>query len=326
MYPSVPDAVAFTLSVHADIPMGPGGWSIPGEVLWMRQFDPGTFFVQPFMNGEEGWYDPSEEYYQPVADFQCWEYIFYLDSTEFIQQGTPDTPVVYWLDVQAFPLEPLISWGWKTSLAHWNDDAVWALGQDPPDGPWTEMRYPIGHPFAGQSIDLAFTIIGVADTCAGQYPGDANSDGVIDMDDVDYLHKAIDSGGPAPNPKANGDANGDCYVNYIDIHYVTQVATSVWPEDSLVDCTCLDPEITCCSGDYSGNTNCDWQYKRNLADITRLIDYVYVSHNPLCCLWEGNTNGDVDHKINLADVTRLIDHVYVSLLETAPCESWPIGP
>jgi hypothetical protein len=38
---------------------------------------------------------------------------------------------------------------------------------------------------------------------------------------------------------------------------------------------------------------------------------------PLCCEENGNTNG-ID-PINLADITRLIDFVYISHAETAPC-------
>jgi hypothetical protein len=58
---------------------------------------------------------------------------------------------------------------------------------------------------------------------------------------------------------------------------------------------------------------------RNLSDITRLVDRVYVSQDELCCEDEGNVDGDPEFKINLSDITRLIDHVYLSGMETAPC-------
>lgn len=79
----------------------------------------------------------------------------------------------------------------------------------------------------------------------------------------------------------------------------------------------------CCCGiltnGLTGNTNCDVDGKRNLADITRLVDRVYLSKTELCCPVSGNVNGSVDGKINLADLTRLIDHVYLSKEETAAC-------
>jgi len=79
----------------------------------------------------------------------------------------------------------------------------------------------------------------------------------------------------------------------------------------------------CCgvyTGGQTGNTDCSDDGKRNLADITRLIDRVYISKAELCCKANGDVDGDEDGKINLADITRLIDHVYISKIETAPCD------
>lgn len=50
------------------------------------------------------------------------------------------------------------------------------------------------------------------------------------------------------------------------------------------------------------------------------IDNVYISKEALCCTENGNIDGDIDNKLNLADITRLIDHVYISKAETAACE------
>jgi hypothetical protein len=78
----------------------------------------------------------------------------------------------------------------------------------------------------------------------------------------------------------------------------------------------------CCgvyTGGQTGNTNCDTEGKRNLADVTQLITRVYLTPEiPLCCEPNGNTNG-ID-PINLADITKLIDYVYISHTETAPCQ------
>ena len=60
--------------------------------------------------------------------------------------------------------------------------------------------------------------------------------------------------------------------------------------------------------------------KRNLEDITEVIDHVYISKGLLCCPANGNIDGDEQDKRNLADITRLIDHVYISKAETAECE------
>ena len=79
----------------------------------------------------------------------------------------------------------------------------------------------------------------------------------------------------------------------------------------------------CCgryTGGFTGNTDCDSEGKRNLADITILIDRIYISKVSLCCEDNGNVDGDTLNKLGLADITRLIDHVYISKVETAPCQ------
>jgi hypothetical protein len=78
----------------------------------------------------------------------------------------------------------------------------------------------------------------------------------------------------------------------------------------------------CCglyTGGYTGNADCSDNGKRNLSDITRAIDRVYVSRVDLCCEENGNTDGDEEGRINLSDITKLIDHVYVSRNELAAC-------
>jgi hypothetical protein len=157
---AIPDNVQFVLSLHADVPAVAGqSPSHPGEVLWVKNFPPGTFQTALYADQiEEGWMDPPEDYAFP-GDHQCWEYIFDIPVDEaFIQLGIEPAPIVYWLDVQAIPLDANAVFGWKTSLDHWNDDAVWGTGAEPYAGPWKELFYPPAHQFAGQSIDLAFSL------------------------------------------------------------------------------------------------------------------------------------------------------------------------
>jgi len=156
-----PFGVDFTLSIHADIPAdtAAGQHSRPGDLLWFRDFHYPEFDAWMWeWPVSEGWMTPPGQYYAP-SDTVCWIYRFDIPEEEaFHQVGMPDEPVVYWLDVQARPADPLARWGWKTSVNHWNDDAVWGEGLEPYFEPWSELRYPIGHPYAGESLDLAFDI------------------------------------------------------------------------------------------------------------------------------------------------------------------------
>ena len=84
----------------------------------------------------------------------------------------------------------------------------------------------------------------------------------------------------------------------------------------------LNGHPPCCglyTGGFTGNTDCDTEGKMALSDVTRLIDRIYLSKNPLCCEANGNVDGDVDSKMSLSDVTLLIDHIYLTKQPTAAC-------
>ena len=169
-----PNKVIFKLSIRADIPadQSPTGYSMPGEVLWEREFQPDEFKASIFADGPpEGYLVPCSEppYYEPVGDTICYQYDFVIDPREaFVQQGSTTNPVIYWLSVQARqvrpaagePIYPMRSrFGWKTRDildGHFMDDAVWSKDNGVT---WNELRYPDGHPYMGMSADLAFEIV-----------------------------------------------------------------------------------------------------------------------------------------------------------------------
>ena len=72
---------------------------MPGELLWLDTLSiyEEILFAE---NLEEGWFDPPNNYF-PNNDTQCWMYRFTVFDQPFIQHGSPDNPVIYWLDVQA---------------------------------------------------------------------------------------------------------------------------------------------------------------------------------------------------------------------------------
>ncbi|MFZ5980767.1 MAG: M14 family zinc carboxypeptidase [Candidatus Zixiibacteriota bacterium] len=67
----------------------------------------------------------------------------------------------------------------------------------------------------------------------------------------------------------------------------------------------------CCKGTV-GNVNCDAFDDVDIADITRLIDNLYLTHQELCCLEEANASGDTAKVIDISDITALIDFLYLS--------------
>lgn len=73
----------------------------------------------------------------------------------------------------------------------------------------------------------------------------------------------------------------------------------------------------CCVG-FTGNVDCSELEMPDISDIVRLIDYLYLSHLPLCCPDEADVNvsgGEPD----ISDIVRLIDYLYLSHEPLADC-------
>jgi hypothetical protein len=75
---------------------------------------------------------------------------------------------------------------------------------------------------------------------------------------------------------------------------------------------------SCCVG-QTGDANCAGGDEPDISDIVRVIDYLYLSKDPLCCLEEADATGNGGEP-DVSDIVRLIDYLY---LEThtppAPC-------
>ena len=165
-----PRGMIFRLSIHPDFPDpdGPGPeYSLPlMPPIWEQEFVPGDpgYVVNLWAPGlAEGYWNPTEQA-EITPDTECWQFNFFIDEALAFRQQEGE---IYWLDVQAWdPSGSGARWGWKTTnpleTDHFNDDAVFwdpnlPVG-DPALGQWNELRYPAGHPYEGQSIDLAFVI------------------------------------------------------------------------------------------------------------------------------------------------------------------------
>ncbi|MDD5134164.1 MAG: GEVED domain-containing protein, partial [Phycisphaerae bacterium] len=159
------------VKIYSDDPVGAGGtypdnqYSMPDELLWQHKFYDGQFVESLYYDlGEEfeWWWDPYFGDLKQNGDHQVWKYDIYIDPADaFIQQGTPDNPLIYWLELRVNKAynPDANGFGWKTSTEHWNDDAVFANGAIYPwVSGWSELRYPPGHPYSPESLDMAFAI------------------------------------------------------------------------------------------------------------------------------------------------------------------------
>jgi uncharacterized repeat protein (TIGR01451 family) len=160
------------LSIHSDDPVGLGGsdkeneFSKPDKQLWkcdfgLDEFEESLYHTVP--RPGEWWWDPEEEELIEGGDTQVWRYDIKIDPDEaFLQKGTPENPVIYWLYIVVETEYDGYEFGWKTREwpDHFMDDAVWDYGSKLPRI-WEELRYPKGHPYhelERNSIDMAFAL------------------------------------------------------------------------------------------------------------------------------------------------------------------------
>ncbi|MBN1125211.1 MAG: hypothetical protein JXA82_09390 [Sedimentisphaerales bacterium] len=147
------------LSIHSDDPVGEEGpdpdntYSKPAKLLWEGDFLPGEFDMKlaAKVEGGEYWWDIVNEELIPGGDTEVWRIDIQIppEKEPFLQEGSREKPIVYWLDVQVDVPEGY-TFGWKTRRwpEHFNDDAVFDMGSELPRL-WKELRYPPTHPYHG---------------------------------------------------------------------------------------------------------------------------------------------------------------------------------
>jgi choice-of-anchor B domain-containing protein len=74
----------------------------------------------------------------------------------------------------------------------------------------------------------------------------------------------------------------------------------------------------CCVG-TTGNINNDAQGAITLTDLTTLVNYLFVTFQPLDCPAAANTNGDPACAITLTDLTVLVNYLFVTFVPPTDC-------
>ena len=141
-------------SIHTDDLSNPD-FSQPGDLLWKADFDASMFTVRDWGTGVQGWYDPNP--IPPVVEPDDHFLIYQVNITQIPDPFPQKVGEVYWLDLSVSLLDPAAAsqLGWKTSLEHFRDDAVWS---DADAAGGVTGWQPLFDPYNGETLDLAFVI------------------------------------------------------------------------------------------------------------------------------------------------------------------------
>jgi len=74
-----------------------------------------------------------------------------------------------------------------------------------------------------------------------------------------------------------------------------------------------------CCVDLSGNVDGDPNDIVDLGDLTKLIDYLFISFAEPDCMEEANIDGDAGGLVDLSDLTALIDYLFISFTPPSEC-------
>lgn len=153
-----------------------------------------------------------------------------------------------------------------------------------------------------------------ADTCAGQYPGDLNSDGVIDSLDLTFFWDYWWMDGPSPSQRANADINGDCHITDGDYYYLDAFLNEAGPAPA--SCTCIQPIPCACVAGDANNTG-----SVNITDVVHMISYIYAGGHAPASRCAGDTNCDC--KISISDAVAVILFIWQGdSLNCQNCDDW----
>ncbi|MFZ5980995.1 MAG: CotH kinase family protein, partial [Candidatus Zixiibacteriota bacterium] len=122
----------------------------------------------------------------------------------------------------------------------------------------------------------------------------------------------------------NTDASGNEVIDLITFGgQLTDVSYGRYPDGAVYWTAMTAPTpgssnvVSCCVGTV-GNVNCSESEDPDISDITRLIDFLYLSHEELCCPEEADANGSGGNP-DISDITRLIDYLYLSHAALVDC-------
>ena len=110
------------------------------------------------------------------------------------------------------------------------------------------------------------------------------------------------------------DYYGELYVAELNSGNIRKLVH----DGAVADYCTIDTTQPCCQGP-TGNVNDDPQGNVTLTDLTVLVNFLFVTFEPLACPAEANMSGDAECDLNLTDLTRLVNFLFVTFEPVAEC-------
>jgi hypothetical protein len=76
----------------------------------------------------------------------------------------------------------------------------------------------------------------------------------------------------------------------------------------------------CCMGSTTGNVNYDVADAVDISDLTNLVNFLFVTFEPIQCPAEANTSGDEGCVVDISDLTKMVNYLFVTFEPLAPCD------
>lgn len=157
--------------------------------------------------------------------------------------------------------------------------------------PYTKIISDLGPYFKQLSVESngAGLFYGVSDTAPGW--------------DFQWRAPNVTPGGRLDVYAGGLAANGD-HMPAFDYVYTAHIAVP------------FEPSPNCCVGTV-GNVDCDPNDEVDIADLTLMVDHLFVNFTPLCCTKEGYL--DDNAFVDIADLTLMVDHLFISFQPLQNC-------
>lgn len=91
--------------------------------------------------------------------------------------------------------------------------------------------------------------------------------------------------------------------------------------DTVTQLLSILPVSNRCRG-FVGNVDCDENETVDIADLTELIDHLFINFAPLGCRIEANIDADPFGNVDIADLTALIDHLFINFEPLPSCSPY----